>query len=58
MPNKIKHSPEDRCLAVYLYWFCRDKTGRGVRGFLSLSQIERITGVPGSSVSKISRGVF
>jgi len=55
MPNKIKHSRETRMLCQYLYWFCRDNKPMS-HGFIPCRVIEKITGVPGSTVNKIGRG--
>ena len=66
MPNHIKHSRETRERIYDLYWQGRDaprKDTRGSRGRFStpgdysLKQIEKITGVPASTISKIARGV-
>ena len=65
MPNKIKHSRETREIVHDLYWQGREPV-KGLRGSgglykpsgkYTLSQIEEMTGVPASTVSKIARGV-
>lgn len=58
MPTKrIKHSQSTRRMVTYLYHFCR-RDHKGCKGFLTAREIEKITGVPQSSVFKIARGYF
>ena len=55
MPTHIRHSRETRRLVTYLFWFCRDNKPMS-HGFIPCRVIEKITGVPGSTVNKIGRG--
>jgi len=55
MPNKIKHDIPTRMLVIYLYNFCRPKNPMS-NGFIPCRVIEKITGVPASTVNKIGMG--
>ena len=64
MPNRIKHSPETRKRIYDLFWDGRDTTlvdrdnrGRFTRiGKNPVGYIEKVTGVPRSTIYKIATG--